>query len=141
MYSSHERRLQNFVAAIGASTLCLIAPPVTRAQPAGSPDDMVTSDGAGVTPAVGKGVQGRVTFASGKPAANIFVQARSIGQPSVALPDIGILTNKAGDFFWPLPPGRFELTFILHGRKLATRQVNVGRSRATRFDIQLPARN
>lgn len=126
------------MAAIGASTLCLIAPSAARAQPAGSPDAVVTSDGAAMTPAIRKGVQGRVTFASGKPAANVFVQARSLGQPAVALPDIGVLTNKAGDYFWPLPPGRFELTFIHQGKKLATRQGNVGRDGRTRLDIELP---
>lgn len=125
------------MAATGVSTLCLVAPPATNAQPAGSPDRPVAS-GAAEAPAIRKGVQGRVTFASGKPAEKVFVQARSLGQPAIALPDIGILTNKAGDYFWPLPPGRFELTFILRGRKLATRQLDVGRNRPARLDIQLP---
>lgn len=114
---------------------------MTAAQSAGSPDAMVTSNGTARAPVARKGVQGRVTFASGKPAANVFVQARSLGQPAVALPDIGILTNQAGDYSWPLPPGRFELNFIHNGKKLATRQVNVGRNRPARLDIQLPARN
>jgi hypothetical protein len=99
---------------------------MTKAQPAGSG-------------AVREGVHGRVTFASGKAAANVFVQARSLGQSAV--PDIGIFTSKGGNYFWPLPPGRFELTFIHQGRKRATREVEVGRNRATRLDVQLTARH
>lgn len=121
-----ERRAQNLAAVICAAALFLFMSSMTMAQSAGS---------GGVR----EGVQGRVTFASGKPAANVFVQARSLGQMAVA--DIGIFTDKAGNFYWPLPPGRFELTFVHQGRSLARRAVEVARSGATRVDIQLSARN
>ena len=84
-----------------------------------------------------QGVQGRVVFANGKPATQVFVQAKSLGQGGPPVPDIGIFTDGAGGYAWPLPPGRFELTFIHQGNKLATRKVTVGRSGVTRLDVRL----
>jgi hypothetical protein len=141
MRRTAERCVWNLKAAICAAALATLVPSIAMTQTAGSPDDLVSSDGAAKTPVAAEGVQGRVTFASGKPAANVFVQARSLGSPTVALPDIGIFTNKSGEFFWPLPPGRFELTFSQDGRKLATRKIDVGKSRPARLDVELPARN
>ena len=86
-----------------------------------------------------QGVQGNIAFANGKPATQVFVQARSLERPAPAIPDIGIFTDGAGNYSWPLPPGSFELTFIHQGRKLATRKVTVQRSGVTRLDVRLPA--
>jgi hypothetical protein len=88
-----------------------------------------------------EGVQGRVTFANGKPATQVFVQARPLGPSGPAVPDIGIFTDGAGRYSWPLPPGRFELTFVHQGKKLTTRSVTVGRSGVTRLDVRLSDRN
>jgi hypothetical protein len=88
-----------------------------------------------------QGVQGHVAFANGKPATQVFVQARSRERPAPAIPDIANFTDSAGNYSWSLPPGRFELTFIHQGRKLATRKVTVGRAGVTRLDVQLPAGN
>jgi hypothetical protein len=86
-----------------------------------------------------QGVQGHVAFANGKPATQVFVQARSLERPAPAIPDIGIFTDGSGNYSWPLPPGRFELTFIHQGRKLATRNVTVERSGIARLDVRLSA--
>jgi hypothetical protein len=95
-----------------------------------------TSDGQAA-----QGVQGNVAFANGKPATQVFVQARSLDRPAPAIPDIANFTDNAGNYSWSLPPGRFELTFIHQGRNLATRRVTVGRTGVTRLDVRLPAGN
>jgi hypothetical protein len=87
-----------------------------------------------------EGVQGRVTFANGKPAPQVFVQARSLGPAGPAVSDIAIFTDSAGGYSWPLPPGRFELSFVHEGKKLATRRVTVGRNGVTRLDVRLSDR-
>ena len=110
---------QASLAAVFCTALCLIDASPAAAQPK-------------------PGLRGQLTFASGKPAAGVFVQARPLGQ-SPALPDIGIFTNKSGAFFWPLPAGRFELTFIHRGQKLAVRQVEVAEGRTARMDVRLSA--
>jgi len=89
--------------------------------------------------AAAQGVQGHIAFANGKPATQVFVQARSLDRPAPAIPDIGIFTDGAGNYSWPLPPGRFELTFIHQERKLGTRKVTVERSGVTRLDVRLSA--
>jgi hypothetical protein len=87
-----------------------------------------------------EGVQGRVTFANGKPAAQVFVQARPLGPSGPPVPDIGIFTDSAGRYSWPLPPGRFELTFVHEGKKLTTRRITVGRTGVTPLDVRLSDR-
>jgi len=114
-------RKRNFVRALGAMLAAVL---------------LSMSDGH-----TAQGVQGRVVFSNGKPATQVFVQARPLDQGGLPIPDIGIFTDGAGGYAWPLPPGRFELTFVHQGKKLATRSVTVGRSGVTRLDVRLSGGN
>jgi hypothetical protein len=55
----------------------------------------------------------------------VVVLAQSLDKPSPAIPDIAITTDAAGRYLWLLRPGKYELTFLLNGKKLATRRVTV----------------
>jgi hypothetical protein len=70
-----------------------------------------------------------VRAASGKPVSGVVVLAKSLDKPSPAIPDIAITTNAAGRYLWLLRPGNYELTFLLNGKKLATRRVTVSAQR------------
>jgi hypothetical protein len=111
--------------------------PMTAVVAAG-PDSSVSSDDPeGDRPAASdqEGVGGRVTSASGAPVANVFVQARSLGGPR-AIPDIAIMTDAAGRYFWKLAPGRYELSFMRDGRELMRKRVVVRPNELTRLDIE-----
>lgn len=69
----------------------------------------------------------------------VVVLAKSLDKPAPAIPDIAIVTNANGSYFWSLPPGNYELTFLQDGRKLTTRRAVVQQSRVTQMDV-LPAR-
>jgi hypothetical protein len=115
---------------------CVVYP--MAAVVAAGPDSSVSSDDPkGDRPAatVQEGVGGRVTSASGAPVANVFVQARSLGGPR-AIPDIAIMTDAAGRYFWKLAPGRYELSFMRDGRELTRKRVVVRPNELTRLDIE-----
>ena len=86
-----------------------------------------------------EGVGGRVISAEGSPISGVLVQARWLDKP-VPIPDIAIVTDSAGRYFWKLPPGRYELTFSQEGRRLASRNVTVHRNQITEAGIRVPAR-
>jgi hypothetical protein len=66
-----------------------------------------------------------VRTASGKPVTGVVVLAQSLDKPSPAIPDIAITTDSAGRYLWLLRPGKYELAFLLNGKKLATRRVTI----------------
>ena len=118
---------------------CVIS--LMTAVMAAGPESSVTSDDDPdvdrTLPAatIEEGVGGRVTSASGAPVANVFVQARSLGGPR-AIPDIAVMTDSAGEYFWKLTAGRYELTFMRDGRELVRKQVVVRPNELTRLDIE-----
>ena len=82
-----------------------------------------------------EGVSGTITSSSREPMAHIFVQARSLNGTPV--PDLGVISGTDGQYFWPLRPGRYELTFVRQGKKLASRRTSVDRAGVTRLDVRL----
>lgn len=79
-----------------------------------------------------------MTSADGNPISGVFVQAKWLDKP-VPIPDIAIVTDHTGRYFWALPPGRYELTFFHDGRRLASRNVTVHRNQISEGGVQVPA--
>jgi hypothetical protein len=102
-------------------TLCMICP--MPAHP--NPLETVESSDQSRPARPGPGVAGVVRAASGKPVSGVAVVAQSLDKPSPAIPDIAITTDAAGRYLWLLRPGNYELTFLLNGKKLATRRVTI----------------
>lgn len=81
------------------------------------------------------GIAGRLSSPSGRPLAGVVVLVQSLGRP-VPIPDRANATDADGHFFWPLPAGRYRLTFVSEGRTIAVRDVSVpGRGRAVRIRV------
>jgi hypothetical protein len=55
------------------------------------------------------GVIGTVRDGAGRPVSGVLVQA--IAEPgSPPAPELAVMTNNAGRFVWPLPPGNYRLS-------------------------------
>jgi hypothetical protein len=55
----------------------------------------------------------------------VVVLAQSLDKPAPAIPDIAVTTDAAGNYFWSLRSGNYELTFLLNGQTIATRRVSI----------------
>lgn len=71
------------------------------------------------------GIGGQVRSQSGQPLHGVVVLVVSLDKPGPPIPDLANATDRAGHFFWALPPGRYRLTFVRDGRKIATRDVAI----------------
>lgn len=55
------------------------------------------------------GIQG-VVLVDGTPASGYLIVPTSLAEPSVAIPEMALLSDERGRFEWPLPPGTYRLT-------------------------------
>ena len=99
---------------------------MTAVRAAGPESSVTSNDDSGVDrslPAatIKGGVAGRVTSVSGAPR---------------AIPDIAVMTNSAGEYFWKLGAGNYEFTFMRDGRELMRKHVVVRANELTRLDIK-----
>jgi hypothetical protein len=76
--------------------------PVSDRDPAGP---------AGGPPVMGT-IAGAVTRPDGSPVPDAGVQVRSLEDPPVAVPEIGVRTGRDGRYEWTLRPGRYEVTAV-----------------------------
>lgn len=84
------------------------------------------------------GISGQVRLPSGQPLRKVVVLARSLDRSPPPIPDIAITTDENGRYFWKLPPGRYELTFVREGKRIATREVSVpGDTRKTILNVTI----
>ncbi len=87
------------------------------------------------------GIVGHVRLPSGQPLPGILVVAVSLIKPSPPIPDIAIVTDAAGYYVWDLPLGRYQLTFVRNGQRIATRDVAIGdASRTVTLNLTVSAR-
>ena len=84
-----------------------------------------------------EGIEGRVTSADGQPLAGVFVQAESLDEPAVRIPELAIFTGEDGRYLWPLSPGRYRISASLEGREPATGTAAVEAGRRTTLDLTL----
>jgi len=100
-----------------------------------------TEPGGGPRTSIREGVIGRVTTPDSHPIAGAFIQPRSLDDPSPPIPEIAILSNKGGQFAWPLRPGAYVITATIEGCRAATRQVVVtaGQVESVSFTLECNA--
>ncbi len=78
---------------------------------------------------------------SGQPLRGVVVLVDPLDKPSPPIPDVANATDQAGYYYWALPPGRYRLSFIHNGTRIATRDVAIpdGR-RIVSFDVVIADR-
>jgi hypothetical protein len=107
--------------------------------PRDAPDEAVASPSlpdAG-PPAIGQGVNGRITDDSGRPIARALVVPRSLDENSPPIPEIAVFSDAAGQYAWRLSPGRYEFSVTTDGYEAATVSAMVNSSQVTTVDITL----
>ena len=53
------------------------------------------------------------------------------------IPELGIITNAKGKFFWPIQPGNFSVTVFQNGKPSKKYIISVKSKHATPLDIVL----
>jgi Carboxypeptidase regulatory-like domain len=104
------------------------------AAPGGVPVESVP----GVPTGVPTGVQGRVTNPAGEPVATASV-VRAPVDSTAAVTQEAAVTDADGRYFWPLPPGTWEITISAPGLRTASRRVTVVDGQRARLDFALQA--
>lgn len=131
------------VARLGVLLVVLLALDPTMAVSMAKKSKSISSDDAGQTSADSRvatrvGVAGIVRTAGGTPAAGIVVFAKSLDRPGKPIPEIAIVSGADGAYFWPLKPGRYELTALVDGRRGPPGVVTVPKGGAAQLDLTLP---
>jgi len=83
------------------------------------------------------GLMGRVLTPSGKPVAYAAVLVQSLDNPAPAVPGLAVTTGADGRYFWPLPPGHWEITVAAPGGAQQRKTVTVGKSKSAILDFTL----
>lgn len=110
---------------------------VTGFSAISDPNNAIDSTGSGAAaPTLKEGIIGTVRHRSGQPVAGAFVQASAADPASGPIPDIAILTDRDGNFVWPLGPGTYRLTLLVDGRKIARADAVVKRGQVTTLQVQ-----
>lgn len=96
-----------------------------------------SSNNASVNPQTFEGVTGFVTSREGHPIISAWIQAKSLNNPANPIPEIMILTNGAGEYQWPLSPGRYEISVFIDNKQQEAKLVTVQPGQATSLDFNL----
>ncbi len=89
----------------------------------------VSSEYTGVVKAADStGVHGHVQTPSGNPVVDASILVKSLDQPAPAVPEMAMITDSNGNFNWPLPRGKWQVTVISLSGKRVSKNVTVGRS-------------
>ncbi|CAA9263367.1 MAG: hypothetical protein AVDCRST_MAG41-2471 [uncultured Corynebacteriales bacterium] len=80
-------------------------------------------------------VAGVVRTADGRPLGGALVVPRSLDTPAEPIPELAVVTDRAGGYRWTLPPGRYELSVRLGERRpVPARTVTVEAGRTATVD-------
>jgi hypothetical protein len=85
----------------------------------------------------GEGLMGRVLTPSGKPVAYAAVLVQSLDNPAPAVPGLAVTTGADGRYFWPLPPGHWEITVAAPSGAQQRKTVTIGKSKSAILDFTL----
>jgi hypothetical protein len=56
------------------------------------------------------GIRGRIQTQDGLPVSDALIAVECVSEPCRPIPDLGVMSNADGFFFWPLSAGRYRLT-------------------------------
>jgi carboxypeptidase family protein len=84
-----------------------------------------------------RGVTGRVTSDTGEPVSGALMEPRSLDEPAPAVPELAVLSDAEGKYFWDLPAGRWALTAKAEGFRPASATVAVGDDAVATLDFTL----
>jgi protocatechuate 3,4-dioxygenase beta subunit len=85
-----------------------------------------------------QGVAGTVTDSRGVPVRDILIEAMPLSPDAGPVPDLAVMTDQDGIFFWDLEPGHYALkAHVPSGTPLST-DVIVQRNQVTRIKLQAP---
>jgi hypothetical protein len=87
--------------------------------------------------AADEGVAGRVTDASGNPVSGALVDAASLDDPSLPIPEVAIITDGKGLYVWRLAPGKYEISISAAGFHGAAKEVVVVPERQSKLNFTL----
>lgn len=121
--------------AIGGAAIGGCVPVDPSHRPTQAPD--IGASPAATTAALTQGLSGSVRDESGKPLVGALVVPRSLQSAGPAIPELAILSNEAGRYAWPLPPGLYELAVTADGYEPARRRGDVTQGKVTSIDFVL----
>ncbi|RAM52450.1 MAG: hypothetical protein C6Y22_05425 [Hapalosiphonaceae cyanobacterium JJU2] len=84
-----------------------------------------------------EGVTGLVTTRDGNPIVNAWIQAKSVDEPSKPIPEIAIITNEAGEYKWPLLPGKYEISVFIDNKPYTAKSVRVKSGQAVTLNFNV----
>ncbi|HYO83925.1 MAG TPA: carboxypeptidase-like regulatory domain-containing protein [Bryobacteraceae bacterium] len=120
-----------------ACTVAVLLVQVVLSGSAGQDEPIQHYPESGESRTAGEGVAGRVTDTFGTPVTDAVVEARSLETPSIAVPEIAILTDANGHYVWTLPPGKYEISISAAGFRRAAKEAVVAARLQTRLDFVL----
>ena len=98
----------------------------------------LSSEGlAGSQIRIAEGVVGTVTLPDGSPLMGAMIVPRSMDDAGPAIPEIAILSDRHGNYVWPLRAGVYELTVSADGYRTATRVIKVDAEKIVELDFLL----
>lgn len=104
----------------------------------GNPSERISDGAAFGGQGLTEGVSGRVVSArSNDPIAGAAVIAKSLDDPPLGIPELGVDTGADGRYEWPLRSGRYAITIRVDGFKSATRVVRFGKGEVATLDFVL----
>ncbi|MGH8477839.1 MAG: carboxypeptidase-like regulatory domain-containing protein [Methylococcales bacterium] len=87
------------------------------------------------------GIRGHVQARDGSPVSGAMIQAECAAEPCHPIPEIGVLSNTNGVFFWPLQKGRYRFTARKDDLRSCPVTAVVGSSNDDRITLTLIAYN
>ena len=120
-----------------AFTVAVLLVQVVLFGSAGQDEPIRHDPGSGEPTTAEEGVAGRVTDTFSNPISDAIVEARSLENPSIAVPEIAILTDANGHYVWTLPPGKYEISISAAGFRQVAKEAVVTAQRQTRLDFTL----
>jgi hypothetical protein len=85
------------------------------------------------------GIRGKVLNNQGSPIEGAAIGLECSQPPCPPIPELGVLTNAQGEFFWPIPAGEFSLTVHQNGKSSAPYKVIVESYKTVQVEMVLKA--
>lgn len=118
----------------------MLTPTVCCAAPSGPNSSVSHDEDPQADRAIAEGVSGTIKDEGGHAVEGAIVTPKSLDANAPPIPEIAIVSDKDGQYQWPLRPGRYEVTARASGYRDATQQVTVTARTVTTLDFALRRR-